>query len=664
MSIMAKKTKKVESIEDLKFQEKITQEDIQTNPELRRDILNYIETSYTDAELNVKQKLLAFEDWYNKYTKPEIFKTTYVKFYLIHQHLEMFIATFKDADLAVSFTGRTISDDDQAYKLEKAAEYDEEAMGKKRKDFFHLWNVGFYGSSVRAKVGYNKNKKIMEYLNISPLYWKPDPNGNPLDDNYKFHFFDMTSTLSELMSVNKVNKDTYFNLDLIQEDPDDREGHNEKKTKRLLQDQQLYRDRFRITQAYMEINGRKYLITLANQNSLIIRWEEIKAVTPEEKKDPSMIPFPISVTNLFPLEDDPFGMGYAELILDYQNAKNRLMNLAVIKEQENAGFEQVLVDIGKIANLELLTEKAENGRIYIPAEGDTWPLSNAIAPIRSDRVDPNTVNLIDKLDFEAQMETGMTALQRGVGTQPGTTFGEAKIQQINSNIKFSLNAELIAYGEEDFWKKLWYRTLLENMSDTDEKIFRIGTDLDWSTIKLKKIDMLSGIDPDIRVVSRRVKKQNDDKLLAHMAAEWPMMVQNPNIPQVSKNLFKRKLDELRGLSRERAYINTPMTPDEMRAMDYLQLINEGIKPKNLFTQNMDLYTYWVYLDRAEDNDVKTQVMTVLRQAMIDQGLSKPQQMWNEMANISNSVWAQMTSAVVAGWQESFGVPSREGIGTQ
>ena len=173
---------------------------------------------------------------------------------------------------------------------------------------------------------------------------------------------------------------------------------------------------------------------------------------------------------------------------------------------------------------------------------------------------------MDKMDFEAQMETGMTSLQRGVGVTPGSTFGESKMQQINSNIKFGLNAENISFGEEDFWKNLRWRTLRENMTDQDEKTFRIGSGIDGSNISIRKTDLMSGIDPDVKVISRKAKKQKDDKLLAHMAAERPIIIQNPNIPQVSKNIFKRKMDQLKGMSREQAYLNTSLTADERRAL--------------------------------------------------------------------------------------------------
>jgi hypothetical protein len=87
---------------------------------------------------------------------------------------------------------------------------------------------------------------------------------------------------------------------------------------------------------FLERDGRKYICDVFNKQSLIGRWEEIKPVDDVEKKNPHRIPFPVEVYNAFPLEDDPCGLGLAELILDFQNAKNRLMNLTLRKEEWNA----------------------------------------------------------------------------------------------------------------------------------------------------------------------------------------------------------------------------------------------------------------------------------------------------------------------------------------
>jgi hypothetical protein len=93
-----------------------------------------------------------------------------------------------------------------------------------------------------------------------------------------------------------------------------------------------------------------------------------------------------------------------------------------------------------------------------------------------------------------------------------------------------------------------------------------------------------------------------------MLQQQAIVLQDPSIPLVSKNIFKRKLYELQGLSAELIQIFVPLSPDERRAFSYLEIINNDIVPESLFVPNMDLFTYWVYLNRAEDTDAKQKVL--------------------------------------------------------
>ena len=63
----------------------------------------------------------------------------------------------------------------------------------------------------------------------------------------------------------------------------------------------------------------------------------------------------------------------------------------------------------------------------------------------------------------------------------------------------------------------------------------------------------------------------------------------------------------------------PLTASETKANDYVQMINSEVKPKSIFSDpNADFTTYWIYINRARDNKVKDEVMTILRKYMLDQ----------------------------------------------
>lgn len=61
------------------------------------------------------------------------------------------------------------------------------------------------------------------------------------------------------------------------------------------------------------------------------------------------------------------------------------------------------------------------------------------------QADQSTINLANILDVEAQAQTGQTSANRGLPFGGETTLGQAKIQQVNSNIMFSLDSECISW---------------------------------------------------------------------------------------------------------------------------------------------------------------------------------------------------------------------------
>ena len=129
---------------------------------------------------------------------------------------------------------------------------------------------------------------------------------------------------------------------------------------------------------------------------------------------------------------------------------------------------------------------------------------------------------------------------------------------------------------------------------------------------------MSGIDPDVKIVSKRQERNENRQQLLAMQSQMPLVLQDPAIPMVSKNVFKRKMRELSGVDPELISIYVPLTADEQRALNFVELINNDILPDNFFRPGMDLLTYWVYTSRAEDNKVKQKVMLALEQKMAEE----------------------------------------------
>jgi hypothetical protein len=163
---------------------------------------------------------------------------------------------------------------------------------------------------LEIKTGYNELTKTPEYVVANPESRLPDMYGNVIDNNWEYHAFITKTTKYRLESVNSSNPDTYFNLDKIASSSYYEYDTNQysKLQVRLLSTFEDMQRNIRTMIYYKILNGRKYLIELANYNSLIIRFEEIKPVTKEEEKSPSLVPFPVVVTNMIPLDGDPCGL--------------------------------------------------------------------------------------------------------------------------------------------------------------------------------------------------------------------------------------------------------------------------------------------------------------------------------------------------------------------
>lgn len=148
-----------------------------------------------------------------------------------------------------------------------------------------------------------------------------------------------------------------------------------------------------------------------------------------------------------------------------------------------------------------------------------------------------------------------------------------------------------------FWNNIYYRSLVHNLSDGKKKLAVIdnGMGTNSTTITLEAPEIQSEKDAKITVVSKKDYTENNKQLLAYMAAREQIVMQDPNIPQVSKNIFRRTMDELNGVTRERVFINTPLSPDERQAKLYVAMINADKEPESLFKPGMDLPTYYIYI---------------------------------------------------------------------
>ncbi len=640
----------------------ITAEDIQTNPVLYWDIISLAMKDFNVSWAFVSRKLLMFREWWKYYTKPDVYRDQIIKIHYARQQIEAFKSTFFDNNLSVKFGAYELGDDELGYRLDKMAEYDYKVMKKNVTDWRILDNIGFYWVGLELKRWYNPVTQTPIIDVVNPEARLPDVLGDVVKDNREYHMFIVKTTVYSLLKANELEPGTYFNLDQISTGAFWEYEYQEyiKKTQRLLSTFEDYRRNIRTTIYYKIINGRKYLIELCNNNSVIVRFEALPCVTKEEVENPTLVPRPVVVHCMCPVEGDPFGMGIMELTLDKQNAINTLSNLALLKEQRNAGFDNYLVDMNVIQNPSLLSKRPLAWPNFIPAKTINWqPITNAIAPVLERPVASDTMAMIDRINMEWQFETNFTSANRGL-TPGAQTLWQSKQMQLNSNILFGATANVLSWGILSFWRDVYYRTLVENLSKSEKKIVKVSHGIGTTDIELDREDILNGIPTRIRIENKKDVDEKNKEILSYMEAREPAIMGDPNIPQISKLIFKRKMDELSGVSREMMFVNSPLTPDEYRVRKYVPAINANYTPKNLFKPWMDYYTYWLYISWCKDTEVKRKILDQLEQAMIDEWLNMPKEIPMDMQWMMNSMGSQKTSARIA-QQQTPQVPSLQNI---
>ena len=95
-----------------------------------------------------------------------------------------------------------------------------------------------------------------------------------------------------------------------------------------------------------------------------------------------------------------------------------------------------------------------------------------------------------------------------------------------------------------------------------------------------------------------------------------MWLQDPTTPDVSKNIAKRMLMRCNGKTPNEINVLVPLTQFERKAYDYLGMVNLDIVPESLFNNPPEsLWTFWVYLQKADDTKAKTVVMQAIQKAL-------------------------------------------------
>ena len=534
---------------------------------------------------------------------------------------------------------------DKADNLNYMAEFDnneqdyQQLYYQKEQDryFFWVW--------IRYRYGWDDVRKMPKFLVINPLSWIPDPIPSQLGNFdgswYRFHWFEFTTSIMDLMADESYDREqldkvvgSYFSPENQQNWVAYAAAYNyvmpsscdDLKTNFSLD----------VYHHFTNFNGKKYIITLTNARRTVLRVKELKPILEEEKKNPNMIEFPIILNYRKPRRNDPFGESICDKLDDKQIAKTILFNLNIIKAKKEALWGDFIWNSRLIKNKDDILKPTTNWRnIFVDTVEN---LQNVGMEIPRSQIKADSINMIQALDNEAMLDTNIDALQQGIVSGWRTTATESQIAQANSNIIWLLNNKINAWGDKRF-RFEWWKGYQENFSSVDKKSVVLVSNFEIKSFELGKDDFFTRQIPHIILWTKAdLQSKNEKEQIFRDKYLW-MVLNNPSVPDVSKRIAQRMCFRCNWKTPNEINVLVPLENDETVALGFVEMVNMWEVPHSIFSYPKEyLRTFWVYLQKAENNKAKDVVLQALRRAMINLPLqSSVNPAFTEMANSSSNI---------------------------
>ena len=486
----------------------------------------------------------------------------------------LFASLYNDR-LMIKFHPNEEGDIEVANNLNDLAKYDNNVMRKDILDFEWDWDALFFGRGLMLEREFDRKLMAPVPEVIDPVTFLRDPEAQSVNGNLKgynaLRFFGREISLSKYdLEKNK----TYFNIDLLKKGEELKSLLNEARKSRNdaqglssysnnREDSLKENSEYNLLEWFTHIKGERYLLTLGNQKTLLIR--AIK-MTDQDR-------WPLIDRPLFPMAHSWDGVSIPDLVEDKQRARAILMNLG-LKSAKASAEPMYLFDENRVKNRSDLNFGFNK---FVRIDG---PVDGAVAPMMKSRISEDVKWIIDILDQSTQRSLATPELQQGVPSGQQRTLGELELVSSKVDTRYSLATKIFGWSEKEFWRQ-WYHLYKKHFrKGIDKKIIRIeGV---WGSKfrpLLRDNIVATRIDPDVEVESAILAEAKRIKEREEFGSYIGVAFQDPNI---NRNFALKKLATLNGLSDQEVKILFPPTIDEIEA----EKENEMIEKKQLPAVNI------------------------------------------------------------------------------
>lgn len=617
-------------------------------------ILTQIQREYALGLNYVRPVRIRYRDRIMKWNPQATKSAKIININMIGNYIDTLIASFFTNGVKCKFVSRTgWIWEEEAQNLNAVAEFDEREWATQQLKYQVEQDSLFFGVGILNKTGFDHTTKTNTWRAINPLSWIPDPlptqTGQFDWKNYRFHGFCMLTNIHDIKGLyDKDAIDRWFAKQYNTEDELTREAYSNKAwTWPIIVDEIEDNFALDIYTHYTIIDWKKWKFVTSPDMSEIFYSEKLQPVTKEEKLDETLIPRPVLLNYYDPVRWNPFGTSICDKVEDKQNAKSILANLSLMKAKREATGWDFLVNSRLIKNKEELQKKTFDQRYLFIDENEigTQPIQNAMYELPQSQIKTDVWNMMSRLENEAKYDSKIDSLQQWIMPDKSMTKAEAQQLQANANMQLSIKNTIKQrfYREYYFQRWRWY---LENFKDWEEKRVLLNTDFEWTGTSLSKDEFVTKQMPYILVGATEDINAMNEKDKNTLMVLYPIITNDPEIKPVNKAIFKRLYLRSTGLKPNTVNSIFSYTAQERIAKSYVDMVNLGVEPKSLFKRtDLDYYTMWLYMQKAEDWELKDKILDKLNNLLLEMWEAQPMQMSNEMANSAANI-------MMSQWQPS------------
>ena len=543
------------------------------------------------------------------------------------------IALSYQDELTVKFQGRSFEDYEVADNLENLARFDTDEMNMDWKNYQKEFDRLFYWASIRTFDNFDSKRNVPIFCVQDPMAWYADPTPTWYTaQDFRFHWFESETTMQTLKNESSalVNAGGFHNLsDLQTHISTERQKalqYRNEADKLNFQEDTTPNAQLTLYNHYTIIKWEKYFIVCDSDCKTILKFEKLEAVNAEEKKDPSLIPFPIVINYFRPSRDNPFGYSVMDFVADKQRASSKLFNLQLIKATKEALGWDFVYDVNKIKNRADLQKPSITSR-YIWVNLKAWEqIWNVVQEVPRERLTQDVEMMRNSLNREVQNSTGIDWIIQWVRWDRSITARESQTIQQNANLNLALNNKVNSWGEKAFWK-LWYRSYREYFSWSAEKIVRLSNGFGSNVMNFKKVDFITTNDIDIDIIN----KSDEDSKVAEEKLNIPnyqILLQDPTLEKINKTFINRHILRISWTPANLIKQMIPESYEEQDAKEQVWILNHNINIEDYDVQT-DQATYLAIYKRWLPTDAMKKA-TAKREAIYKEQLKQKTKAWMQM----------------------------------